>query len=621
MRRKRLLLALGFGCAAGLLGSRLSCPCRAAEAPEIKLLTREVSLGKLDPGMSVQVLGPPGWLVVAPSSEPARFHSLVVSPDSRRVLYVARRGGKELVVVDGVEGKGYDEILDGRIPVPEPPVFSPDSRRVAYAARRGGEWLVVVDGVEGKKCDTVGAPVFSPDSRRVAYGAARGDKGLVVVDGIEREVDGRIYRLMFSPDSRHVAYEVVRGFPNSTLSGKESFAVDGVEGKAYDLKQSIGGLRGFVFSPDSRRVAYVAELPCRDPQTGLGKEFVVVDGVEGKEYDLIYLEGSKDTPLFSPDSRRVAYMARLGGKLFMVVDGVEGKEGSGSPVFSPDGRRLAYLAAHGGKQLVVVDSVEGKEYPLIYFPGMELAPPLGGPPVFSPDSKRVAYAACDLEPSGEPARPGTQTLCLWSSPAAVCRMKCLVVVDGVEGKGYDGIIWDPPVFSPDSRRVAYTVAHVAQPGDSQPSPEPMTQWVVVDGVEGKEYGAIGRESLVFSPDSRRVAYVAGRGGKQLVVVDGVEGDEYGAIQARPVWPTPGVLGGSLVFSPDSRHVAYLANRGDKQLVVVDGVEGKEYQGFLMGSRLVFDSPTQLHALAVNGGDFFRVEIEIVSAGAESGARH
>jgi hypothetical protein len=451
--------------------------------------------------------------------------------------------------------------------------------------------------------------VVSPDSRRVAYAARRGARWLAVVDGVEREVDGWISGLMFSPDSRHVAYGVLRGFPNSTLSGKESFAVDGVEGKEYE--QSIGGLRGFVFSPDSRRVAYVAELPPpgRDSQAGRGKEFVVVDGVEGKEYDLIDPEGSKGTPVFSPDSRRVAYVAQLGGKEFVVVDGVEGKEGSGDLVFSPDGRRVAYLANRGDKQLVVVDGVEGKEYFWIDVHA-EDAPLFGGLPVFSPDSKRVAYAASDLEPGGEPARPG---------------VKCLVVVDGVEGKRYDGIITGPPVFSPDSHHVAYTVAHVARPGDSQPSPEPMTQWVVVDGVEGKEYGGIGRESLVFSPDSRRVAYVARRGGKELVVVDGVEGNEYGGIQARPGFgPTPGVLGvleGSLVFSPDSRHVAYLARRGDKQFLVVDGVEGKEYEGFLSGSRLVFDSPTQLHALAFRGGEFFRVEMEIVSAGAGTGVHH
>jgi len=63
-------------------------------------------------------------------------------------------------------------------------------------------------------------------------------------------------------------------------------------------------------------------------------------------------------------------------------------------------------------------------------------------------------------------------------------------------------------------------------------------------------------------------------------------------------------------------VAYGIQRGGKQLVVVDGVEGKEYDGFLKGSRLVFDSPSQIHILAVRGDELLRVELEIVIAAAE-----
>ena len=39
----------------------------------------------------------------------------------------------------------------------------------------------------------------------------------------------------------------------------------------------------------------------------------------------------------------------------------------------------------------------------------------------------------------------------------------------------------------------------------------------------REYDAIVKGSLVFSPDSRRLAYGASRGNKSLAVVDGKEG--------------------------------------------------------------------------------------------------
>jgi hypothetical protein len=74
---------------------------------------------------------------------------------------------------------------------------------------------------------------------------------------------------------------------------------------------------------------------------------------------------------------------------------------------------------------------------------------------------------------------------------------------------------------------------------------------------------------------------------------------------------PGALPDTLAVSPDSRRVAYLAVRGGKWLVVVDGAEGNEYDAFLRGTKLVFDSPTALHGPAYRAGEFFRVEVEII----------
>ena len=75
-----------------------------AEGGKITLVTREVSVGRAHSGYV------PG--------------TLVVSPDSKRVAYLARRGRKWFVVLDGVEGKEYDEIGEGSL------ICSPDSKRV-----------------------------------------------------------------------------------------------------------------------------------------------------------------------------------------------------------------------------------------------------------------------------------------------------------------------------------------------------------------------------------------------------------------------------------------------------------------------------------------------------------
>ena len=299
---------------------------------------------------------------------------------------------------------------------------------------------------------------------------------------------------------------------------------------------------------------------------------MVVDGQEGKYYDRVakghygeFFGGG--SPVFSPDSRRVGYVARGGIKWFaerwfVVVDGQEGvhhRIGDGviSLVFSPDSQQVAYKVQPMGDVdypdppgFVVVDGHQGKKYTK----GV-------GSPVFSPDSKRLAYSAGNA-----------------------------VIVDGHEQKQYG----DPYslVFSPDSQRLAYMAVARGR------------KWfVVVDGQEGKQYEEPYeenvKESLLFSPDSQRVGYVARAGEKWFVVMDGLEGEQYDYIEGR-----------SLVFSPDSQRLGYVARGGGKWFVVVNGREGSEYDGIVAPSQkggVVFDSPDQLHYMVQKDNAFYLVE--------------
>ena len=112
------------------------------------------------------------------------------------------------------------------------------------------------------------------------------------------------------------------------------------------------------------------------------------------------------------------------------------------------------------------------------------------------------------------------------------------------------------------------------------------------------------ESFKVSLDSKRVAcgVRAGDrwalGSKQFVVIDGEEGKRYDGIISAPI------------FSPDSKRVAYLAVLGDKWFVVIDGEEGKRYDGFVRGGRIIFDSPDSLHYLAQKGSNIYLVEERI-----------
>ncbi len=160
-------------------------------------------------------------------------NSVIVSPDCRRVAYVACAGGKQFVAVDGQEAKRYDRLEEQSL------IFSPDSQRLAYVAGVGEKWVVVVDGHEGEGYDLVHQLAFSPDGQRFAYVAVLGKKWVMVVDGQEGEYyysDLSVFNpdyhlsLVFNPDYQRL--------------------VDALEWDQFPEQ--------LVFSPDSQRLAYVA---------------------------------------------------------------------------------------------------------------------------------------------------------------------------------------------------------------------------------------------------------------------------------------------------------------------------------------------------------------------------
>lgn len=603
--------------------------------PAQKCEISETILSKLPPG---------GW-------------TLIPSPDGRHIAYFMQDKDGCHVVVDGVMGKGYDSIPGNMV------YFSPDSKHSAYAAtcRKDDKdnkdnktrYVVVLDGKEGKEYDSAQDITFSPDSQRLAYHVNRMEttsdpvshaanvknvSSHWVIDGADGpEYDGVANAIFFSPDSKRAAYFATRG--------KKSFAViDGQEGKTTDRYNPIDYATetpfetGFIFSPDSKHVAYVV---LRD------KKFIVVrDGEEGKAYEGI------TTITFSPDSQRLMYLGRSEGKSFLVVDGAESKgyRSVSEAAFSADSKHYAYIAAklisyesnpgspsppsgimrpqQGATDVcVVMDGVEGKKYYGI----QALA--------FKGDSDKLIYLAskkdkavviCGDKESAEydkepfmPAGPGSRT----KSPALMFSpdfehyawfprrgTKWFAVVDGVESPAYDvaAMSYDMPfskaLFSPDSKRFAYIALEDAPNPPKPVQPErrtdvPKVCSVVVDGVKGKAYDVI--EKIIFSPDSKHIAYIARRGDSRLVVVDGVEQAEYGSINAD-----------SLVFSPDSKHLVYLQDHGE---IVVDGVECGEYDSFLHISggepwkpraEVAFDSPAKFRVFAVRSGNLYLVEVEI-----------
>ena len=294
--------------------------------------------------------------------------SLVFSPDSQKIAYVANKNGKQFLVVNGKEGKYYDKILP-YLTIEETknhfaetlrtPVFSPDSQKIAYIAQREGKWFVIIDDKEYGPYNSVSGLSFSPDGQHITY-LAYTEKGVTrIIDGKETEIVGPI---AFGPDGK-IAYVTWK-------NNQQFIIINGVEKEVKGNSPIIE----LVLSPDGKRIAYRTE------------NFIGIDGKEGNIYDWV------GKPVFSPDSQRIAYVAKKGGKWFVAIDGKEevyedlldpysSTIVSDPIVFSPDSQKVAYRAKRNNKMFIVVNGKEGKEYNYVY------------PPVFSPDGKYIAYGA------------------------------------------------------------------------------------------------------------------------------------------------------------------------------------------------------------------------------------
>ena len=107
------------------------------------------------------------------------------------------------------------------------------------------------------------------------------------------------------------------------------------------------------FSPDSKRLVYLADLSADGPT-------ILVDGgKEGKQYDVI-----QEQLYFSATGQRLAMVAMTGDKEFVVVDGVEGNQydavitlGGGKVAFADDSH-FHYLAVRDGELFLVEEGIE-----------------------------------------------------------------------------------------------------------------------------------------------------------------------------------------------------------------------------------------------------------------------
>lgn len=521
--------------------------------------------------------------LVGPVGEKEKY---VISPRGHRLATVSPKGSRVTVVVDGVVGPRFDEIVEtaGVIdprpwvgvdvnlhPRSGPVTFSRDGSRYAYVGRLSQEWVIMVDNKESFRIpapsnrEHVSLEFSGEQGKHLLFSTPSFPSYALWVDGQRWPgtyvsggggSDGTVDPII-SPDGEHVAYLAV------ISRDKNALIVDGKDAGYYGTR--------LAYTPDSKHLICLSESPkgrsvlldgkplftARQilnvyvPPVGSRLIFELMhlnaqgsnEGsfllVDGKPAEATHTkDGNITTVIFSPDGKHYAAVCGKTGNQFVVIDGKKGQEyfsiadkdiadlATGIK-FSPDSSKVVYTAyASGGRdQFVVVNEDESDA--------------LGNPWFkFSPDGKRLAYGGLVNQ-----------------------NQNAFLNVDGKTVRLPPGVMIDQKTFrfSPDSSHYAFSA--VGRSG----SP------VFLDGKSTEIVG-----HFTFSPDSKHLAITGGGGAgpekKQGLFLDGQNVFEPNSSFQQLTYAT---------FSPDSQHLiweqlepAVGANAqpgGRERLICVDGV--------------------------------------------------
>jgi HEAT repeat protein len=383
---------------------------------------------------------------------------IVVSPDGKTFASVGgpgSLGNKARCSVD--VGPTTGELFD----LVDQFSFSADSRTYAYRAKQGNEWFVVVGRTKQPPYDYVDIQGLGYDGS-VHYRAQRGGRHFLVDgDKVIPAEQAELQAPAGRPDGRSTGRPAVKGVAfvdfreeekglfRRTRVRKEFVVVDGKKGEEFDHIEGLHTNRDGI-------VAYKAFEDGNSPP-GSRTVFVVQGGRKGPHYASI---GDLD---FSPDGKVLVYTASQGQGWFLVVNSKPGAifEGVAMPLFNPDGSTFAYIAQRNGKSLIVLGEREGEEFDRVealHF-GRDGKTPVYGAwkdgrrYVVSGDTKTEDVFASDFDyPPPMVISPDGRTVAY-----RVSKNNPYVIVGG---RRFNDAATTDPIFSPDGTKVAFgSVVH------------------------------------------------------------------------------------------------------------------------------------------------------------------
>ncbi len=323
----------------------------------------------------------------------------------------------------------------------------------------------------------------------------------------------------------------------------------GIGSRLLDLIQSPPGPPGVqtpAWSPDGRRIAFLSR---RD----VNKELFVVNADGSGQRTLTRDARLFATPAWSPDGRRIAfeggqpdgtngvYVVNAVGSFSLRMAG-----NGGAPAWSPDGRKIAFF---GGSKIYLMNA-DGSELLAL----TKRSPGRKRSLAWSPDGRKLAF----LSQSG----CGDFCFSLYvvnSNGSGLRNLTSKLAGGGGPGAGPAS----DPAWSPDGRKLAFVRLNAGL--DRSPIYVVKADGSGLRNLTPKPVGAY--TDPAWSPDGRKLAFVSERDGNSEVYVMNANGSGQRSLTRDPAFDA------DPAWSPDGRKIAFVSNRDGSYGVYVMNADG------------------------------------------------